>query len=193
MGDRLGYLNQLIRLNRFIFTVDEASLIWKLKDNQQLWNKLNYYVDSGQIQRLKRGVYHIVGFELDKYLLGTKLRQPSYISFDTVLSLSGVIFQHDSRVFLAGSNSLVLNVDGSEFIFRKLKEIVLFNPKGIEQAGYPKASLERAYLDTLYLDPNRYFDNESAVDFDKCLTIVDIYENKRMKQELEKRMAANVE
>jgi len=79
-----------------------------------------------------------------------------------------------------------MKIDGQEFIFRKLKDIVLYNQKGIISGkGYSQASTERAFLDMIYILPNYYFDNLRGLDWEKCGDIVGIYKNKQLIKRLE--------
>ena len=59
------------------------------------------------------------------------------------------------------------------------------NSLGLEKKGnYFIASRERAFLDTVYLNKNYYFDNLSSLDWDRCFEILYIYENKAMEKRL---------
>ena len=55
------------------------------------------------------------------------------------------------------------------------------NPSGITYEDYfPEASLERAFLDTIYIQGKRHFDNLGPIDFEKCQKLIgetkDLYE-----------------
>ena len=74
--------------------------------------------------------------------------------------------------------------------YKKIKDGILMNPKGIiMENGYSIASIERAFLDTLYLYGDYYFDNLSLIDWKKAEDLIGIYENKA----LEKRFGRYVE
>jgi hypothetical protein len=121
------------------------------------------------------------------------LYYPSYISFETVLRDSGIIFQHHDTVFLAGPWTLNRKIGKSKFYFRKLKKEVLFNPSDINFIdNYCIASKERAFLDMIYIFPRYYFDNLSSLDWDKCFEIIKIYKNKQMVKRLNKYFKENV-
>jgi len=65
--------------------------------------------------------------------------------------------------------------------YRKLKDEVLLNKKGIVDKGtYFEASRERAFLDMLYLYPEYYFDNLRSIDWDKCEELVLVYKKKAL-------------
>jgi len=49
--------------------------------------------------------------------------------------------------------------DGQKYVFRKIKDTILTNSLGLEKKdNYFIASRERAFLDTVYLNKNYYFD-----------------------------------
>jgi len=147
-----------------------------------LKRKLNYYVHKGQLYSVRRGLY-ARDKNYDKYELATKIFTPSYISFETVLFQSGVIFQHYTTIFVATYQTREIECDGHRFSYRKIKGVLLADPTGVENRGnYFIASKERAFLDTLYLHNDYYFDNLEALDFEKVFSILPLYNNKRMEK-----------
>jgi hypothetical protein len=67
-----------------------------------------------------------------------------------------------------------------------LKPPVLANSLGIEiKANYSIASIERAFMDMLYLNPNYHFDKLSSMDWKKCQEILPIYGNKALVKRLD--------
>ena len=74
-----------------------------------------------------------------------------------------------------------IECDESVFTFRKIKSEILTNPYGInENNAYSIASTERAFLDTLYIHKDYYFDNLSVINWDEASDMIKIYDNKRM-------------
>lgn len=169
-------MEKLILQNKTVFTLDELSYIWGIVNDQVLWNKVNYLTKVGKLRRLAQGIYGLESRNPDPFELGNKFRKPSYISFDTVLAREGIIFQYSEAIYLAAQNSLRAKIDNKNYIYRKLKDEILLNPAGIKkEKNYSIASVERAYLDTLYLNPRAYFDKEEKLDFTMCLELVKIY------------------
>ena len=98
---------------------------------------------------------------------------------------AGIIFQHYTIIFMAGPWPETLKVDTCTFTFRRLKDEILFNPIGtVFKDNYSIASLERAFLDTIYLFPNYHFDNVSSLDWEKCFELAPMYKNKQMMKRL---------
>lgn len=171
---------KLYQSPKTILTNKDLALIWQETNQTNLKAKAAYYVKQGALIRLTRGV-----FAKDKNYnpreLATSIYTPSYISFETVLRDAGIIFQYYDTIFTAGPWSKTIKVDKQTFTFRKLKNELLFNPAGTEfKENYNSASPERAFLDTIYLNSEYYFDNLSPLDWGKCLELLPMYKNQKM-------------
>lgn len=150
-----------------VFSLAEIGRIIGKKADRNLISAVSYYVNSGDLIRLAKGLYALDRGYL-KYELGNKLRTPSYLSFYTVLQAESVVFQPYTSIFLASFRSEVRTIDGQKFIYRKIKDDILLNPLGIKSDGVVmKASLERAILDKIYLDGVEHLDNLGSVDWSK--------------------------
>lgn len=177
---------KIFQIKKTIFTNKDLALIWQEKNQNNLKAKIAYYVKTGALIRLTRGV-----FAKDKNYnpreLAASIYTPSYVSFETVLRETGIIFQHYETIFIAGPFSKSVVLDKHTFTFRKLKNSVLYNTLGvINQETYSFASPERAFLDTIYLFPEYYFDNLKSMDWPRCFELVEIYNNKEMVKRLKK-------
>lgn len=169
-----------------VFTVADLALLWKITDSTALKNRINYYIRVGQLVRLRRGVY-AKDKSYDKYELGVKVYSPAYISFETVLAIHGVIFQYYESIFVASHLSRDITVAGQSFVYRKLKGEILLHPAGVEShKNYHQASLERAFLDYIYLFGDIHLDNLDPVNWDKCRKLSDIYASKALTARVEK-------
>lgn len=177
---------KIYQLPKTVLTNKDLALIWQETNKDNLKAKIAYYVKQGTLLKITRGV-----FAKDKNYnpreLATSLYSPSYISFETVLRDAGIIFQHYETIFAAGPWSKQLKIGGRAFVFRKLKNELLFNPSGIiSKDNYNIASQERAFLDTIYLSSGYHFDNLSGLNWEKCLALVQIYKNQQMIKRLKK-------
>ncbi|MDZ7586236.1 MAG: type IV toxin-antitoxin system AbiEi family antitoxin domain-containing protein [Patescibacteria group bacterium] len=166
-----------------VFTLAEIARITNRKADKNLIAAVSYYVKSGDLVRLAKGLYAL-NKEYIKYELGNKLRSPSYVSFYTVLQDEGVVFQPYTSIFLAGQRSEIRIINGQKFIYRKIKDEILLNPLGIESDGLVmKAGLERAILDKIYLDGEEHFDNLRGVDWSKMKELNEqVYQRKNFKK-----------
>lgn len=177
---------KLYQSPKTILTTKDIALIWEETNTAHLLSKIKYYAKQGSLIRLTRGVF-AKSSEYDVKELATSLYTPSYISFETVLREAGIIFQHHDTVFVAGPYPITKKVGGHLITFRKLKDGILYNGLGVKQEkNYSIATPERAFLDTIYLSPQFYFDHLRSINWETCFELAEIYDNKK----LIKRLAA---
>lgn len=180
------YLEVLLRSPQTIFTSKDVSLMWGEESENIIKNRLNKYVKSGKLFKVRRGLF-AKDKNYNRYELATRINTPSYISFETVLGLSGMTFQYYGNIFVASYIKRNMEVDGQRIEFVRMKDYVLSNTLGIENSdGYARATKERAYLDTIYRSKKYYIDNESPLDWEKVFEILPIYHNKRMEKTVKK-------
>jgi len=180
------YLDILLRSKKSVFSIKDLVLLWREAQTSASQVRLNYYVRTGKLTRIRRGIYS-KDKNYDKYELATKIFQPAYISFETVLGSAGVTFQYYGNIFIASYLKRDIKCDEQVYSFIKIKDSILNNPAGIDQTGeYAIASKERAFLDTIYRSKDYYFDNLSPVDWDKVFEILPIYNNKKMVKTVQK-------
>lgn len=163
-----------------ILTTKDIALIWEETNTINLISKIKYYANEGSLIRLTRGVFSKnKAYEVKE--LATSIYTPSYVSFETVLREAGIIFQHHDSIFVAGPYPMVKKIDGKIITFRKLKDVVLYNALGIKnEKNYSIATPERAFLDTIYLFPKFYFDNLRSINWEQCVELAKIYDNKQL-------------
>jgi predicted transcriptional regulator of viral defense system len=178
--EKTTILNKLLRSKSSVFTFKEVLLISGQVEPQLLKRQLNYYVKKGELYSIRRGIYS-KDKNYDHLELATKIYTPSYVSFETILSEAGIIFQHYNKIFAATYQTKEIECDDQIYSFRKIKDVILTNNAGLENRGnYFAASKERAFLDVLYLNKDYHFDNLSPLDFEKIQSLLVIYNNKRM-------------
>ncbi len=156
-------------------------LLWGETSSGAARVRINYYAKNGDLFRVRRGIY-VKDKNYNKLELATKIFSPCYIGFETVLGQNGVTFQHYSQIFIAATATREIAIDGQIFNFKRIKDAVLTNQAGVgNKEGYAIASLERAFLDIVYVNNEYHFDNLSVLRWDKVYEILPIYGgNKRM-------------
>lgn len=160
-----------------VFTMDEISLLLPQIPYENLRSRIRYFTDVGKLKRLRQGVYAKI--EYNAFELANKLYKPSYISFETVLARGGVVFQYYETIFLASYLTRGVKVNGTNILYRQIKGDVLTNPEGVEQKeSYFVATLERAFLDAVYLYRNYHFDNLGTINWEKVEKLKEIYNSK---------------
>ncbi len=184
---------KLYQSPKTILTTKDIALIWEETNTVNLTSKIKYYANEGSLIRLTRGVF-AKNKEYDVKELATSIYTPSYVSFETVLRESGIIFQHYDTIFVAGPWSKTITINKNNCTFRRLKDSILYNPAGIDNKNsYSIATPERAFLDMIYLFPKYYFDNLGSIDWAKCFELATIYNNKQLIKRLNKYQKQNAQ
>jgi predicted transcriptional regulator of viral defense system len=175
-------LSKILRSKNTVFTFKDISLLWAETDRNLIKRRINYYVKTGKLYSIRKGLY-AKDRNYNKFELATKIYIPSYISFETVLTQTGVIFQFYPQIFVASYLTREIEVDGQKYSFRKIKDVILTNHSGLEfKENYWVASPERAFLDLLYLNKNYHFDNLGPLNKEKIFEILPIYKNKALEK-----------
>lgn len=181
-----NFLLKIYESSKTVLTSKELALIWNETSSNKLKTKIYYYVKRGYLLRLWRGVY-AKNKEYNSRELATSLYSPSYISFETVLRNSGFIFQYYETNFVAAPWSKEVQIGKDKFTFRRMKKEILYNPSGIiNKDNFAIASPERAFLDTVYLLGDYYFDNLDSLDWEKCFDLAKIYQSKQLIKRVKK-------
>ncbi|MDO9154262.1 MAG: hypothetical protein Q7U47_11290 [Paludibacter sp.] len=140
--------------------------------------KLNYFVRANKIQNPRKGIYTKTNY--DKEEMAGRVFIPSYISLDYVLQKAGIIFQFNSQISSISYLSRSIKIDQTEYTYRKIKGEILVDTGGIERNsnGVNIATPERAFLDSLYLNGEQYFDNLNPLNKDLVFKLLPIYKSK---------------
>ena len=177
-------MDVILRSSLTVFSFRDIELLIRETKPGLLRRRLNYYVKKGELYSPRRGIY-TKSKDYNLFEFGVKLYAPAYLSFETVLASSGVVFQRHQTITLASYLSRVLNADGYEYHYRKMTEKIVFNPTGlVAKSGYSAACPERAVLDMLYINIDSSFDNLKGLDRGKLKEISGIYENSRLENKL---------
>ena len=168
---------QLYSRPESVFTVDEIAQLIPAITYKSLRDRLYYFTKIGKLKRLHHGIY--AKKEYNPFELANRVYKPSYISLETELAKGGVVFQHYETLFLVSYLTRTIKVNSTGIQYRQIKGVVLTNTQGIEQKiGYFIATLERAFLDAVYIYKNYHFDNLAALDWEKVESHKKIYKSK---------------
>lgn len=173
----------LYSLKNTVFTTQEISLILRETNLSRLKSKINYFVKKRILINLRKGLYAKTnGYEILE--AANKIFTPSYISLETALQRNGVTFQNYSKtIFVLSYQTRDIKLGEYIISFKKIKEGILTNSKGVmSENGFAIASVERAFLDRIYLSKNYYFDNLKPIDWKKAEVLLKIYNNKAMER-----------
>ncbi len=173
-------ISEILRSNKTVFTFKDISLIWGDNDKKATIAAVNYYVKTGKLYRIRRGIY-VRDKKYDKLELATRILTPSYVSFETVLTQAGMNFQFYKKITIASYQTREIIIDRQIYSYKKIKNFILTNSAGVEHRRETSiASPERAFLDTIYIHKDYHFDNLNSLNWDKVFEILPIYQNKRM-------------
>lgn len=179
------YLDILLRSRKDIFSTKDVALLWGAENSNAACVRLNYYVRAGKLIRVRRGLY-VKDKNYNPFELATRIYTPSYVSFETVLTRSGINFQYYKNIFVASYVNREIKIGEQAFTFIAMKNYVLTNTLGIEHKdGYAIATKERAFLDRLYVSKDYHFDNLDVLSWEKVYQILPIYNNKKMKKKVD--------
>lgn len=174
------YIEILLRSSKTIFSTKDVALLWGEKTEASVRVRLSQYVKNGKLIRVHRGIY-AKDKNYDRFELATRIYTPSYVSFETVLTRTGINFQYYSNIFVASYVTREIEADGQKISFVKMKDYVLSNTIGIEHTNdVATATKERAFLDRIYVSKDYHFDHLDVLDWGKVFEILPIYRNKRM-------------
>ena len=167
-----------------VFTLDDISLLFPQIPYENLRSRIRYFTNAGKLKRLRQGLY--AKNEYNPFEVANKAYKPSYISFETVLARGGVVFQYYETIFAASYLTRSVKINGINIQYRQIKGEALTNLLGIEQKeGYFMATLERAFLDAVYLYKNYHFDNLGTIDWEKVAELKKIYKSKAFEKRVE--------
>ncbi len=186
MSLRNQLLLDLYKDKASVFTVQGIAMAYGQGQNRDaVKNRMNGYVRKDEILNPRKGIYAKPGY--DEKELACLLYTPSYISLEYVLQRAGIIFQYGEEITSVGNLSRSVEINGKVYRYRKIKGEILIDTSGIiREENVNIASPERAFLDTLYLDSNYYFDNPSSLDKQKVLSLLPIYSSKTLWQRASK-------
>lgn len=174
------YLSTILRSTKTVFTSKDIALLWKDPGTSATRVRINYYVKKGDLFRIRKGLY-AKNKEYNRLELATRIFTPSYVSFETVLAKEGLIFQYYNQISIASYTTRELTIDNQIYTFKTIKEPVLVNSVGIENSNETSiATVERAFLDMLYINNDYHFDNIRPLNWNKVFQILSVYDNKRM-------------
>ncbi len=170
---------------RTVFTLNDIALLIGESDFNSLNKRIHYYVGRGKLQRPRKGIYVKKGYNPEE--LACKLYTPSYISLEYILQEAGVVFQFDSTITSISYLSRTVEIEESRFSYRKIKGEIMVNTNGISrERNINKATVERAFLDTLYLNGDFYFDNLNPLDRSFVYRLLPIYNSKALTARVKK-------
>ena len=164
MSSQKNVLEVILSSSRSVFNIQSLRMLMECENSQKLTQSLHYYIKEGKISNPRRGIYTKASYNEQE--MACALLKPSYISLEYVLSRAGVTFQYSSDITCISYQNRTIEVDGKQYVFRRINPMIWTNMVGIEQRdNIAIASPERAFLDMMYLSAGQcYFDNLHPLD-----------------------------
>lgn len=156
-----------------VFRISDVAMITGETNRSRLIQRLRYGVNKGYLVSPCNGIYAKKDFSIEE--LACKLYVPSYISLDTVLQKAGVIFQYSSEITMVSYLSRTVGISDKYIRYRKIKNEIIIDMRGIKRGEVNIATPERAFLDTLYLNSHYHFDNPSVLDNNVIENLLPVY------------------
>ena len=94
------FMEILLRSQQTVFSTKDVALLWGEENETAARVRLSQYAKKGKLIRLRRGFY-AKDKNYNRLELAVKIYTPSYISFETVLTRSGINFQRYDSIFAA--------------------------------------------------------------------------------------------
>ncbi|MBL7078593.1 hypothetical protein ISS42_02970 [Candidatus Shapirobacteria bacterium] len=136
-------------LNKPFYSVADLEKVLDL-ERESLYVLLNRLVKKGVLVKLKKGVYQPAFQSPDLKKVANELYYPSYLSFESALSIYGIINQVPYVLTFATSRrSKKIELANTPVEYRQIKKDYFF---GFQlKNGFYLAEAEKALLDQLYL------------------------------------------
>ena len=166
---------------RTAFNTKSVALLLNEIRGVSLTKKLNYYVRKGLLLNPRKGIYTKRNYNVEE--LAGLVFVPSYISLEYVLQKEGVIFQYDSAITSISYLSREIEMCGKMFRYSQIKKEILYCFDGIERRDNINiATPERALLDMMYLHSECFFDNLNAVNKQRVMQLLPIYQSEKLRE-----------
>ncbi len=146
MGAKM--IKSLKSIKKDYYTIPDLEKILDQKDNNLLVT-LARLEKRGDIKRIFRGVYQLPDQPTNILAVATQIYQPSYVSFESALSIYGILSQVPYTVTLATTKKpKKIMIENTVCEYRRIKPGLFFG-FALKDNVY-QASPEKALLDQLY-------------------------------------------
>lgn len=175
-----NFIFEIYKDKRTVFSLQEIAMLVNEPDFNRLKQRIHYYVYTKKLRNIRRGIYVKDNYSPEE--LACKIYSPAYISLEYVLQKSGILFQYSSQITLVSYLRRIIDVDSHTLNYRKIKNEILYNAAGIimHDNGMNMATPERAFLDTLYLNKEFYFDSMNSLNKEHVNKLLSLYKSKQL-------------
>ncbi len=180
------FLSAILNEPRTVFSFSDIALLLETDSFNNLKRRINYFVKKGTLINPRRGLYAKKNYSPEE--LASKIYKPSYISLEYVLRKSGIIFQYGEDLTIVSYLTRNISIEKNRISVRKIKNTILVNTAGIQRdsKGINVAVPERAFLDTLYLNREYYFDNLNPLKRENVAKLLPVYNSAALEKRVKK-------
>ncbi len=171
-------ISKLLQTHKTVFTLQDIQTILEIPTLQGAKSFLRRAKKNNSLIHIRQNIWALPNYDHREVV--EKIRKNAYISLETVLYQSGIIFQYYQNITTCVSDdSRNYTLDDREYRFCKIKDEILHNPIGIKNfETYRIAMPERALCDLVYLYPNTTIDNPIGINQTRLKQILPIYPEK---------------
>lgn len=171
----MKYFNLLIQSQKTVFDYNDIVLLTAIHNTNTVKAFLLRAQKAQLLQCIHKGLRALSHY--NPYEVAVKLKSQSYISLETVLYTSGIIFQYyHTTVTYVSSDTRTMTYDGYRYEGFTIKESIRTNPLGLRHhPGYMIATPERAFADMVYLTKQTYVDNPQWLNLTQLELLLPMY------------------
>lgn len=186
--DRLELIsvtNKLLSHKILIFTVKDFVRLFKVNEKTARVF-LSFHRKKGVFKRIKQGIYFVSNNKPSPFEIANYICSPSYISFESALSLHGIIPETVYTITSATTKrNKDFNISGQSISYNKIKKELFFGYVPVKTRDNNVvliADKEKAFLDYIYLKSlNKQPVNERidlrTVDKNKLYKYINFFKN----------------
>ena len=137
-----------------IFTTAQALRVVDDDERKHLNIQLSRWIASGQIERIKRGIYLIAGEKVDEMVVAATIYPSSYVSMETALNLAGIMPDITAEVTsIVTGKPRKYQTKLGVFSYSKIQKDLYFGftTQMTKKLAYRLAIPEKALLDLIYV------------------------------------------
>ena len=123
----MKHIDKILQSRKTIFTYDDIALLLSMDNRDTIKSFFARSIEQGVFVSISQGIYGLRDYNL--FELASRFKKLSYISFETVLKASGIIFQdYGNTIFSASDNTITKHNKDTTFTYLKLKNSILTHP-----------------------------------------------------------------
>lgn len=171
--------------NIALFSLADFGRLFKIKNRNTLYKKIQRLEKKGIVRKIKKGQYRFLLASINDFVLANYLYQPSYISLESALSFYGIITGFPYKITsLTPKKPRTYLINNKEFQYSKINPDLFWGYE--KKDNFLIGEKEKAFLDYLYFhlkglktfDPKEFELRE--IDKKRLLNYAKRFKNKKL-------------